>query len=99
MLLLTMREHLFTGTHPMGAADSHKERTIAFATDLELLPALARIKAYEEAYKQRYQRMAVEFGLLGVTTIPGSATAAKEVLLGAMVFIVESLAQTPADFD
>lgn len=99
MLLLTMQEHLFTGTHIGGGADERKQRTLAFATDLDLIPALERIKAYERAYKQRYPRMAVEFNLLAVSTVPGSAAESKKTLHGAMVDMVESLAQTPEALD
>jgi hypothetical protein len=95
MLIITMTEHFFTGTHLATGADKHKTRTVAFATDLGLATALRRIKAYEQAYKGRFKSTAVEFTLVSVSDVPtNSAMATKEVLQGAGAFLVESLPQT-----
>lgn len=96
MLLLTMREHYFTGREGQGWK-KHDQRTIALATDLPLVQALERIKIYERAYKDRYgQHSVVEFSLLSAATLTGEANdpAAREALNEAQVTLVEQLHQS-----
>lgn len=72
MLMLTMRETF--GQKPregLPQPDPAEVRLRGFVTRLPLKQALSRIRAYEEAYKQRYRRVGtwLEFELLSVVQI------------------------------
>ena len=99
MLLLTFGEYYFIGTHLGGAADRCEERMLALATDLDFIPALDRLKVFEQTFRQKYTNSAIEYALLSVATIPGNAASSAKQLRGAKVDIVESLPQSLQDFE
>lgn len=103
MLMLTMNEWYGYGSHyldPVGRMTGKQPeiRHRGFITALPLCEAVRRIRAYEDAFKDRYgsSGRVMEFELLAVATVPDMT--AEEIELSRAVH-VERLPQTREDLE
>lgn len=92
--LLTLREWVGVA-HTRRTPDSPpaQKQTVAMYTELPLAEAIARIKEYESAYRERFESsgMVAEFTLLGVSNIEAvGASIVSELAVDCVETLMES---------
>lgn len=107
MIVLTLKSMLFK--KEIGStARFTEDRVVCMCSDLPWTEALARIKQYERAYREKYCHrdggytgMVAEFQLLGMSVVPGRATTKTNAdrIRGIQAELVEDLAQDVLGFE
>ncbi len=67
MLLLTVREWLGPSRNAADPLSPVRERLVGMVTRRSFASAVRALREYEEAYKERYSQLAVEFSVVGVS--------------------------------